>query len=61
MTVHLGTRVDADRLIAEKFDDVVIATGVTPRVPDIPGIDHPSVMTYADAVLATARSAIASR
>jgi 2,4-dienoyl-CoA reductase (NADPH2) len=27
---------------------VVVATGVTPRVPDIPGIDHPSVASYAD-------------
>lgn len=30
------------------FDEVVVATGVEPRVPDIPGIDHASVMTYAD-------------
>ena len=29
------------------FDHVVIATGVIPRIPDIPGIDHPSVVTYA--------------
>jgi 2,4-dienoyl-CoA reductase (NADPH2) len=51
VTVHLDTRVDADTLIAEKFDEVVVATGVTPRIPDIPGIDHPKVVTYADAVL----------
>lgn len=30
------------------FDAVVVATGVHPRIPDIAGIDHPSVMTYAD-------------
>jgi 2,4-dienoyl-CoA reductase (NADPH2) len=30
------------------FDHVVIATGVEPRVPRIEGIDHPSVVTYAD-------------
>jgi 2,4-dienoyl-CoA reductase (NADPH2) len=29
------------------FDHVVIATGVTPRIPDLPGVDHPSVATYA--------------
>ncbi len=29
-----------------RFDHVVLATGVTPRVPDVPGIDHPSVVTY---------------
>lgn len=49
--VRLDTRVDAGSLIAENFDDVILATGVTPRIPDIPGIDHPSVMTYAEAVL----------
>ncbi|WP_403021170.1 FAD-dependent oxidoreductase [Salinibacterium sp. GXW1014] len=47
--VRLGTRATASDLAG--FDDVVIATGVTPRIPSIPGIDHPSVMTYADAVL----------
>jgi 2,4-dienoyl-CoA reductase (NADPH2) len=30
------------------YDEVVVATGVTPRIPDIDGIDHPSVATYAD-------------
>jgi 2,4-dienoyl-CoA reductase (NADPH2) len=44
--VHLSTRADADELAAAGFDDVVVATGVTPRLPDIPGIDHPSVVTY---------------
>ena len=28
-------------------DEVVVATGVEPRMPSIPGIDHPMVMTYA--------------
>lgn len=51
VAVHLGARVDADDLIAKNFDQVVIATGVTPRIPDIQGIDHPMVMSYADAVL----------
>ncbi|WP_435281338.1 FAD-dependent oxidoreductase [Streptomyces koelreuteriae] len=30
------------------FDEVVVATGVSPRTPDIPGIDHPSVLGYLD-------------
>lgn len=30
------------------FDEVVIATGVTPRSPEIPGLDHASVVTYVD-------------
>ncbi|MFJ6986868.1 MULTISPECIES: FAD-dependent oxidoreductase [unclassified Streptomyces] len=44
--VRLGTRVTADDLTG--YDDVVVATGVSPRVPDIPGIDHPSVVGYLD-------------
>lgn len=38
------------------FDAVVVATGVHPRIPDIPGIDHPSVVTYAE-LLSGRRSA----
>ena len=30
------------------FDDVVLATGIVPRRPDIPGIDHPKVVGYVD-------------
>ncbi len=51
VTLHLGARVDAEQIIGEGFDQVIIATGVVPRVPDIAGIDHPMVMSYADAVL----------
>ncbi len=29
------------------FDEVVVATGVEPRVPALEGVDHPSVVTYA--------------
>jgi 2,4-dienoyl-CoA reductase (NADPH2) len=42
--LHLGRRATVDDLAG--FDDVVIATGVVPRVPSIPGIDHPKVVTY---------------
>ncbi|AYJ50224.1 NADPH-dependent 2,4-dienoyl-CoA reductase [Rhodococcus sp. P1Y] len=50
VTVHLGRRVSADELLAGGFDEVVIATGVVPRMPSIPGIDHPSVLSYAEVV-----------
>jgi len=30
------------------FDEVILATGVVPRVPDIKGLDHPSVLSYID-------------
>jgi 2,4-dienoyl-CoA reductase (NADPH2) len=32
------------------FDEIVIATGVSPRIPAIVGIEHPSVMTYVQAI-----------
>ncbi|GAA2429282.1 NADPH-dependent 2,4-dienoyl-CoA reductase [Streptomyces glaucus] len=44
--VRLGTPVTAADL--DGYDEVVVATGVTPRVPDIPGVDHPSVLGYLD-------------
>ncbi|MFJ2584998.1 FAD-dependent oxidoreductase [Streptomyces sp. NPDC087538] len=44
--LRLGTRVTADAL--DGFDEVVLATGVTPRSPGIPGQDHPSVVGYLD-------------
>jgi len=46
VTVVLGRRVGVDDLT--DFDEVVLATGVTPRIPDVPGIDHPKVVTYLD-------------
>ncbi|MFJ2814810.1 FAD-dependent oxidoreductase [Streptomyces sp. NPDC087294] len=44
--IRLNTTVQACDVT--EFDEVVIATGVTPRTPDIPGIDHPSVLGYLD-------------
>jgi len=35
-----------EELSTENFDDIVVATGVTPRHLDIDGIDHPKVLTY---------------
>ncbi|WP_406457593.1 NADPH-dependent 2,4-dienoyl-CoA reductase [Streptomyces sp. NBC_00876] len=44
--LRLGTPVGAGDLGG--FDEVVLATGVTPRTPAIPGVDHPSVVSYLD-------------
>ncbi len=44
--VRLNTEATKDALAG--FDDVVIATGVTPRVPAIPGIDHPKAVLYSE-------------
>ncbi|WP_370945443.1 FAD-dependent oxidoreductase [Amycolatopsis sp. cg5] len=48
--LHLNTRVAAADLIDAGFDEVVLATGVTPRIPSIPGIDHTKVLSYVDVV-----------
>jgi 2,4-dienoyl-CoA reductase (NADPH2) len=48
VVVRLSTRVTATELAG--YDDVVLATGVAPRIPAIPGIDHPMVLTYAEAI-----------
>ncbi|MFT3874876.1 MAG: NADPH-dependent 2,4-dienoyl-CoA reductase [Propioniciclava sp.] len=42
--VHRHRRAGVEDL--RGFDEVVVATGVRPRIPGIPGIDHPSVVTY---------------
>ncbi len=46
VTVRLG--VEASLADLAFFDDVIVATGVVPRMPDLEGIDHPSVASYAD-------------
>jgi 2,4-dienoyl-CoA reductase (NADPH2) len=49
--LHLSRRVNADDLIAQRFDEVVLATGVLPRGPKIPGADGPNVLSYVDVLL----------
>ncbi|WP_024301132.1 NADPH-dependent 2,4-dienoyl-CoA reductase [Pseudogulbenkiania sp. MAI-1] len=46
VTLRLNTRVAADDL--KDFDEVVLATGIAPRLPAIPGIEHPKVLSYLD-------------
>ncbi len=46
--VRLGSRASVDDLA--DFDEVVVATGVVPRIPSLPGIDHPKVVTYQQAI-----------
>ena len=48
VTVNLNHRVTAAALTA--FDEIILATGVIPRRPDIPGIDHPKVLGYLDVI-----------
>ncbi|MFE5511329.1 FAD-dependent oxidoreductase [Streptomyces sp. NPDC056529] len=44
--VRLNTPVAASDL--DGYDEVVVATGVSPRTPAIEGVDHPSVVSYLD-------------
>ncbi len=44
----LGRRVAVGELEAEGFEEIVVATGVSPRHPGIPGIDHAKVVSYLD-------------
>ena len=46
--VRLNRRVTREELLAEGFDDVIVATGITTRKPAIDGIDHPKVLSYLD-------------
>ena len=48
VTIKLNSAPDAEFLASEGFDAVIVATGVRPRHPDIDGIDHPMVATYAE-------------
>ncbi|RST00548.1 NADPH-dependent 2,4-dienoyl-CoA reductase [Streptomyces sp. WAC07149] len=44
--VRLDTRADVDTL--RGYDEVVVATGVTPRTPAIEGVDRDNVVSYLD-------------
>jgi len=46
VTLRLGHSPKAEEL--QGYDEVVLATGVDPRRPEIPGIGHRSVVGYAD-------------
>lgn len=48
--VRLNTLVTAGELAgeADAYDEIVVATGVTPRTPEIPGVDHARVLSYLD-------------
>ncbi|MDC7703140.1 NADPH-dependent 2,4-dienoyl-CoA reductase [Vogesella indigofera] len=46
VTLRLNTRVGAAEL--QDFDEVILATGIAPRLPAIPGIEHPKVLSYLD-------------
>jgi 2,4-dienoyl-CoA reductase (NADPH2) len=48
--VRTRTRPTPDHLRAQAFEHVIVATGIVPRTPQIPGIDHPNVVGYIDVI-----------
>ncbi|UAK71623.1 FAD-dependent oxidoreductase [Aeromonas enteropelogenes] len=46
--LYLGQRQSAESLLGGGFDEVILATGIRPRTPNIPGIEHPKVLSYLD-------------
>jgi 2,4-dienoyl-CoA reductase (NADPH2) len=52
---RLGVELYLDHRVAEHdldgYDHIVLATGIVPRTPAIPGIDHPKVAGYTDVVM----------
>ncbi|MDO6515412.1 NADPH-dependent 2,4-dienoyl-CoA reductase [Neptuniibacter sp. 2_MG-2023] len=46
--LKLNTFVNAEMLEEQGFDEVVLATGISPRTPDIEGIEHRKVLNYLD-------------
>lgn len=57
--LRLGSRVDAAGLVAGDFDEVIVAAGILPRTPALPGIDHPKVVGYIDVI--TGRAALGAK
>lgn len=53
--IRLGASVDAQTLIGNEFDVVVVATGIKPRRPDIEGVDHAKVVEYIDVISGRAK------
>jgi 2,4-dienoyl-CoA reductase (NADPH2) len=43
----LGKKIDAQDLDAS-FESIIVATGVVPRMPQIEGLQHPKVLSYAE-------------
>ncbi|MCK8045440.1 NADPH-dependent 2,4-dienoyl-CoA reductase [Shewanella sp. 1CM18E] len=44
--LRLNTRLDASVVRDEKFDEIVMSSGVKPRAIDLPGFDNPKVVDY---------------
>jgi 2,4-dienoyl-CoA reductase (NADPH2) len=50
LDVEIYLNMKPSAIMLADFDEVVFATGVKPRIPKIPGIENPKVMTYVEAL-----------
>ncbi len=48
--LRLNTRATAESLTQEGFDEIIIATGISPRTPQLDGITHPKAVRYIDVI-----------
>ncbi len=46
--LHLSTKITLEDLKEKGYDEIIVATGVVPRKINIPGIDHPKVLSYVE-------------
>ncbi len=50
VNLRLNEGVNATALISAAYDEVVLATGITPRKLELEGADHPKVLSYIDVI-----------
>lgn len=50
VTLKLNTPVTVNDLNGDDFDEVILATGIKPRTPEIEGVDHPKVLSYINVI-----------
>ena len=49
--LQLNQRVTREQLLAQGFDEIIVATGIVPRTPPLEGVNHPKVLSYIDVLL----------
>lgn len=50
VTLRLGQLVTPAELEATDAEEIILATGINPRIPAIPGIEHPKVLLYTEVI-----------
>ena len=50
VNVRLNTRISATELNEGEYDEIILATGIAPRTPEIPGVEHACVVKYLDVI-----------